>query len=175
MVSIKTIFAGAARRLLPPSAPPLLQQRAAPGGGSCSATSSPSVSECRCGMEEPSAEAVLNCTVRLMETDAELDAPLPRFGQFGLMENSTWLLRNLNATSEVLFSVLGPVIDNDDFSLHPLRKDALRTFLGECLFPAQPRPFALPWWQKAVWSVVFGGMLFVAIGGNSIVMWIVLG
>jgi hypothetical protein len=126
-------------------------------------------------MEEPTTETVLNCTVRLMEMDAELDAPLPRFGQFGLMENSTWLLRNLNATSEDLFSVLSPLLDHDDRSLHPLRKKALRNFLIECLFPALPRPFALPWWQKTVWSVVFGAMLLVAVGGNAIVMWIVLG
>jgi len=127
------------------------------------------------GMEEPSTEAVLNCTVWLMEVDAVLEAPLPRFGEFGLMENSTWLLRNLNATSQVLLSVLSPLLDDDDTSLHPRRKQALRTFLSECLFPAQPRPFALPWWQKTVWSVVFGAMLLVAVGGNAIVMWIVLG
>jgi hypothetical protein len=126
-------------------------------------------------MEEPSTEAVLNCTVRLMEADATLDAPLPRFGEFGPMENSTWLLRSLNVSSQVLLEVLSPLLDEDDLSLHPRRKQALRQFLSLCLYPDQPRPFALPWWQKTVWSVVFGAMLLVAVGGNAIVMWIVLG
>ncbi|XP_015910851.1 tachykinin-like peptides receptor 99D [Parasteatoda tepidariorum] len=34
--------------------------------------------------------------------------------------------------------------------------------------------FILPWWQQLVWSIVFGVMIFVATGGNAIVMWIVL-
>ncbi|GLH01178.1 Tachykinin-like peptides receptor 86C [Gryllus bimaculatus] len=37
------------------------------------------------------------------------------------------------------------------------------------------RPYALPWWQKLAWTLVFGAMLLVATGGNIIVMWIVLG
>ncbi|XP_059472152.1 tachykinin-like peptides receptor 86C isoform X2 [Neocloeon triangulifer] len=75
---------------------------------------------------------------------------------------------------QVLLGVLSPLLDDTDFSLHPERKGALRQFLTDCLFPAQPKPFALPWWQKTVWSVVFGAMLLVAVGGNAIVMWIVL-
>jgi hypothetical protein len=31
------------------------------------------------------------------------------------------------------------------------------------------------WWQQLGWSAVFAIMLVVAIGGNTIVMWIVLG
>ncbi|XP_054716391.1 tachykinin-like peptides receptor 99D [Uloborus diversus] len=34
--------------------------------------------------------------------------------------------------------------------------------------------FVLPWWQQLLWSLVFGIMIFVATGGNAIVMWIVL-
>jgi tachykinin-like receptor len=51
---------------------------------------------------------------------------------------------------------------------------ALREFMSECLFPLQ-RPYDLVWWQKLVWTVVFAAMLVVATGGNTIVMWIVLG
>lgn len=34
--------------------------------------------------------------------------------------------------------------------------------------------FILPWWQVTMWSLFFGIMIFVATGGNAIVMWIVL-
>jgi hypothetical protein len=56
----------------------------------------------------------------------------------------------------------------------PAKSTALRDFLSECLFPSQ-RPYDLVWWQKLAWAVVYGAMLVVATGGNTIVMWIVLG
>ncbi|XP_013772923.1 tachykinin-like peptides receptor 99D [Limulus polyphemus] len=34
--------------------------------------------------------------------------------------------------------------------------------------------FILPWWKQTLWSLVFGGMVLVATGGNLIVIWIVL-
>lgn len=34
--------------------------------------------------------------------------------------------------------------------------------------------FILPWWQQLMWSLFFGIMIFIATGGNAIVMWIVL-
>ncbi|XP_076327810.1 tachykinin-like peptides receptor 99D [Tachypleus tridentatus] len=34
--------------------------------------------------------------------------------------------------------------------------------------------FLQPWWQQTLWSLVFGGMVLVATGGNLIVIWIVL-
>ncbi len=45
----------------------------------------------------------------------------------------------------------------------------------ECLFPSPNRRYELPWTQKAAYCVFFGAMLVVAITGNSIVLWIVLG
>jgi hypothetical protein len=36
-------------------------------------------------------------------------------------------------------------------------------------------PYYLAWWQQLAWSTVFAVMVIVAVGGNSIVMWIVLG
>ncbi|XP_022237399.1 tachykinin-like peptides receptor 99D, partial [Limulus polyphemus] len=38
----------------------------------------------------------------------------------------------------------------------------------------QENVFILPWWQQTLWSLVFGGMVIVATGGNLIVIWIVL-
>lgn len=34
--------------------------------------------------------------------------------------------------------------------------------------------FILPWWRQLIWSILFGGMVIVATGGNLIVIWIVL-
>ncbi len=34
--------------------------------------------------------------------------------------------------------------------------------------------FILPWYQQLLWSLIFGVMVFVAAGGNIIVIWIVL-
>ncbi|EJY57886.1 AAEL017544-PA, partial [Aedes aegypti] len=50
-----------------------------------------------------------------------------------------------------------------------------REFITECLFPTTKSPYELPWQLKTAWGVVFGAMLLVAITGNSIVLWIVLG
>jgi hypothetical protein len=59
-------------------------------------------------------------------------------------------------------------------TVNSVKRTALRDFLSECLPPLQ-RPYDLVWWQKLVWTVVFASMLVVATGGNTIVMWIVLG
>lgn len=52
-----------------------------------------------------------------------------------------------------------------------------RDFIGECLKspPLQQRPYQISVEQKALWTFLFGTMLFTAIIGNSIVIWIVLG
>ena len=33
----------------------------------------------------------------------------------------------------------------------------------------------LPWWANTIWSIVFGLLIAVAVGGNLIVIWIVFG
>ncbi|XP_046605787.1 tachykinin-like peptides receptor 86C isoform X1 [Neodiprion virginianus] len=55
-----------------------------------------------------------------------------------------------------------------------IAREQLRDKLSVCLFPGQPKPYDLPWWEKLSWALVFTAMLLVAIGGNAIVMWIVL-
>lgn len=48
--------------------------------------------------------------------------------------------------------------------------------LEQCLeSPPTDRPYLLPWWQQLTWTLAFGAMLLVAVGGNAIVMWIVIG
>ena len=51
-----------------------------------------------------------------------------------------------------------------------------RERLEQCLVPPpSDRPYLLPWWQQLTWTLAFGAMLLVAVGGNAIVMWIVIG
>ena len=42
-------------------------------------------------------------------------------------------------------------------------------------FDAQVRPLGMAWLPWLVWTVAFCLMLIVAIGGNSVVCWIILG
>lgn len=47
--------------------------------------------------------------------------------------------------------------------------------MNECSKPAQERPYEMSLGQTALWVVMFAPMLLVAILGNCIVIWIVLG
>ncbi|TDG49789.1 hypothetical protein AWZ03_003777 [Drosophila navojoa] len=40
--------------------------------------------------------------------------------------------------------------------------------------PVASFAFVVPWWRQVLWSILFGGMVIVATGGNLIVVWIVL-
>lgn len=50
-----------------------------------------------------------------------------------------------------------------------------RDFIADCTRASPQRPYDLPWELKALWAFLFAGMLLVAIVGNCIVIWIVLG
>ena len=51
-----------------------------------------------------------------------------------------------------------------------------REFLSGCLFSTLNRkPYELSWQLRIFWSLLFGVMLVIAISGNCIVLWIVLG
>lgn len=47
--------------------------------------------------------------------------------------------------------------------------------MTDCFKPSPRRPYEIPWEQKAIWAFFFGSMLLIAIIGNCIVIWIVLG
>lgn len=40
--------------------------------------------------------------------------------------------------------------------------------------PVASFAFVVPWWRQVLWTILFGGMVIVATGGNLIVVWIVL-
>nr|BAO01084.1 neuropeptide GPCR A34 [Nilaparvata lugens] len=50
----------------------------------------------------------------------------------------------------------------------------LKIMLHDCLYPNNSHPYFLPWWQKAIWTSLFGAMLLVSTTGNTTVIWIVL-
>ncbi|XP_037950768.1 tachykinin-like peptides receptor 86C [Teleopsis dalmanni] len=102
-------------------------------------------------------ELLVNCTVLAVK-------------RFDLSSISTAISSNLNR-SEVI-GVLTKIIENRE-NLNNIN-DA-KDFLTECLFPSPTRPYELPWEQKTIWAIIFGLMLFVAIAGNCIVLWIVTG
>lgn len=52
---------------------------------------------------------------------------------------------------------------------------AARNWIRECLRSPPVRPYEISVEQKVLWTFLFGTMLFIAIVGNSIVIWIVLG
>ena len=96
-----------------------------------------------------------NCTATLLQ---KLDS--------GFDMKSVWTLNR----SEVL-DLLETTFSQTDNSI--IRTE-MRDFLSECLLSLQ-NPYEMVWWQKLVWTVIFASMLVVATGGNTIVMWIVLG
>ncbi|XP_011153764.1 tachykinin-like peptides receptor 86C isoform X2 [Harpegnathos saltator] len=83
-----------------------------------------------------------------------------------VLERNVTLLLRLNYTE--LLSVVHEALNSSD------RSDFLRDRIVDCVFANQERPFNLPWWQKLLWSLIYTIIVLVAIGGNSIVMWIVL-
>jgi tachykinin-like receptor len=99
--------------------------------------------------------ALYNCTaLLLLQMDPDTNV------------NSVWMLNR----SQVL-DILDVTLTEEETSA---KWTVVHDFISECLFPSQ-RPYDLAWWQKLVWTVVFAAMLVVATGGNTIVMWIVLG
>lgn len=58
-------------------------------------------------------------------------------------------------------------------------EDIVNDILNHCLSVTSilttPRPYLLVWWQQFLWTLVFGVMMAMAVGGNTLVMWIILG
>ncbi|XP_017462280.1 PREDICTED: tachykinin-like peptides receptor 86C [Rhagoletis zephyria] len=103
-------------------------------------------------------ELLVNCTILAFR----------RFDLNTIVNSST--LNSLNRTE--IISLLSGIIENKD-NLENINE--AKDFLTECLFPSPTRPYELPWEQKTIWAIIFGVMLFVAIAGNCIVLWIVAG
>lgn len=70
-----------------------------------------------------------------------------------------------SSSASSLFVLTGGEEDNIDFNLN-------NTNLNDVI--EESNTFILPWWQQLTWSLVFGGMVLVACGGNLIVIWLVL-
>ncbi|XP_039301089.1 tachykinin-like peptides receptor 86C [Nilaparvata lugens] len=72
-----------------------------------------------------------------------------------------------NSSGDVL------ILSLKQFFSDPKNSELQNNFI-ECFLSRQDAPFQLYWWQKCFWICLFLPMLFVAVAGNIIVMWIVL-
>ncbi|XP_063873601.1 LOW QUALITY PROTEIN: tachykinin-like peptides receptor 86C [Scylla paramamosain] len=56
-------------------------------------------------------------------------------------------------------------------------EDLVNGILDQCLsltsILTTPRPYLLVWWQQFLWTLVFGVMMTMAVGGNILVIWII--
>ena len=95
-----------------------------------------------------------NCTATLLQ---RLDP--------GLDVESVWTLNH----SELLELLEATFSETENSA----KKTEIRDFMSECLI--LQNPYEMVWWQKLMWTAIFASMLVVATGGNTIVMWIVLG
>jgi hypothetical protein len=96
-----------------------------------------------------------NCTAKLLQQQDP-----------GLDVKSVWTLNR----SEVIELLEATFAETEN----TVKRTAMSDFMSECLLNLQ-NPYEMVWWQKLVWTVIFASMLVVATGGNTIVMWIVLG
>lgn len=56
------------------------------------------------------------------------------------------------------------------------RSFTAQSLINDCMVKSSPkRPYELSWEHKSLWAILFSLMLAVAIVGNCIVIWIVLG
>nr|QPB70564.1 putative tachykinin-related peptide receptor II variant 3 [Homarus americanus] len=62
--------------------------------------------------------------------------------------------------------------DNDQLPLEVIREIWQRCFFRTPVM-ATHRPYLLVWWQQFLWTLVFGAMMAMAVGGNTLVMWII--
>ncbi|XP_072156604.1 tachykinin-like peptides receptor 86C isoform X2 [Bemisia tabaci] len=106
-------------------------------------------------MSEPSPN-LFNCSSFIQAT-----------GPFIKNVSSIW---SLNESQ--LFDLISQALSPDDTFLTEPRKNVIRESLTDCLF--SKRSYELAWWQQVTWTVLFTGMLFVAVTGNATVAWIVL-
>uniref|UniRef100_A0A8D8QMD3 Tachykinin-like peptides receptor 86C n=1 Tax=Cacopsylla melanoneura TaxID=428564 RepID=A0A8D8QMD3_9HEMI len=103
-------------------------------------------------------DAFINCTFKVFEQDI-------------ILRNITYLWP-INST--IMWTFMNEVIFNTkDSSLTLYHKNNITLLLRACL-NIESAPHVLPWWQKMAWGAIFSLMLIVAIGGNIIVIWIVL-
>lgn len=110
--------------------------------------------------QEPADAVLYNCTAMMLEKDY--------FSSYG-NSSHVW---SLNRTE--LEDLVDNMVTDLNAMTSPMQQVTLRQLFSDCVFPPSRR-YDMVWWQKLVWTSVFAVMLLVATGGNTIVMWIVLG
>ena len=81
-----------------------------------------------------------------------------------------------SAMSDSIGTAYTPLPDIENGARYP-NISLVASVTNWCLEEASDssRPYLLDWWQQVLWTLVFSAMLAVAIGGNSLVMWVVCG
>lgn len=97
-----------------------------------------------------------NCTVMVLSVE------------FGLAADA---LARHNSTA--LLTLLGDKLGSADLTMS--RRTLAKDLLHDCVYPIPKPSHTISAWHKLVWSAVFVAMLVVAIVGNAIVTWIVIG
>ncbi|BFF92261.1 tachykinin-like peptides receptor 99D [Drosophila madeirensis] len=65
-------------------------------------------------------------------------------------------------------------LSQDVSTVVPLAAAEAAGTTGPAMETADSFAFVMPWWRQILWSILFGGMVIVATGGNLIVVWIVM-
>ncbi|KAF4517729.1 hypothetical protein B566_EDAN002934 [Ephemera danica] len=128
--------------------------------------------------DAPPLALLLNCTSEVVLLHSRITGKVwPIWANISALtrnesDNGTWISPD---AEDLALTILSPLLDTRDGRIPQDHRTLLRDFLSDCLFPLKPRPFALHWGQKLAWTALFAAMLLVAVGGNTIVMWVVLG
>ncbi|KAL2728923.1 tachykinin-like peptides receptor 86C isoform X1 [Vespula squamosa] len=98
-------------------------------------------------MDNINASYVYNCTASILNRDVDLLLEL-NYTDFSAVFQEALEKSRENSTQSAAFS--------------------------KCLGGIQEPPFKIIWWEKIIWSLIFAIILIIAVGGNLIVIWIVL-
>lgn len=75
--------------------------------------------------------------------------------------------------SSELLAILGEMLKSSDMTMS--KRTMAKDRLHDCVYPVAEPSHNISFWHKLLWSTCFIAMLIVAIVGNSIVIWIVIG
>lgn len=78
------------------------------------------------------------------------------------------MIYSVNATADY------PINATDGYDYSPDNESYTYDYVGPTNSSDPAVSFILPWWRQLLWTILFGGMVIVATGGNLIVIWIVL-
>lgn len=117
---------------------------------------------------------LLHCVLRVSQ-DLNISSDLP-FSLLALIEDNNSISFE-DLTTRFNLSTTTATTTTEEWNVSSVWEGEGGMRLAQCLDRNTPadRPYLLPWWQQLTWTLAFGSMLVVAVGGNAVVMWIVIG